>query len=492
LDYFFGISILIISCIEDETLKFPKEATNKIDAESVSYKEAIGYFEKFQKKNNLKKSTTDFTVTPDWNTLRKELIYYTDTLLTKSNVTVNREGDYSSELMFIKVNGQMKSGIYTIYKDSIGSNGEIISAQIFFNELDGDFIDGYVIQNGEFTKRYQMIPESIANKINKNKKSQLSLKEAPAYCDDCWTIQGSTVWLGTIKNSESSTTPYDPTSTAINFNTYYTNNSSLSGGGISHSVNTLFTDPPKVNLIINKLTNPCGSNIFTELQNEMLKKDLINKVENTPEGSPLNFVESILKLFNDSKGTNLLIRNSDNIGNKNAQTTGTSIVLKTSYLKTATQLSIARTMIHEILHTYLNGIYLDLPDFGNKTLLEKMKKFATDNGYDPINDPNRFQHEFMGQFVDAMGYSLYDWDKKYGTGGNLGWDYYKSMAFAGFIYAKKDSNGNYILDNNGNKIYEDTDSFKVLVPNQTDRDNIKKIISDETEGNSNAKGDKCQ
>jgi len=246
------------------------------------------------------------------------------------------------------------------------------------------------------------------------------------------------------------------------------------------------------NRIINKLTNPCASNIFTELQNEMLKKDLINKVEATPDGSPLTFVESILKLFNDSDGTNLLIRNSNNIGNSNAHTIGTTITLKTSYLKTATQLSIARTMIHEILHTYLNGIYLDLPDFENKTLLEKMEKFATDNGYDPINDPNRFQHEFMGQFVDAMAYSLYDWDKNYGTGGNLGWNYYKSMAFAGFIYAKKDSNGNYILDNNGNKIYDDTDSFKELVPNQTDRDNIKKIISDETEGNSNSRGSKCE
>ena len=97
----------------------------------------------------------------------------------------------------------------------------------------------------------------------------------------------------------------------------------------------------------------------------------------------------------------------------------------------------------------------------------------------------------MGQYVDAMASSLYDWDKAYGTGGKLGWNYYKAMAFAGLSKIKKDFNGNPILDSNGNPIREDTDSFKELVPSEGNRDKIKEIISDEVEGNINSKGTKC-
>jgi len=95
----------------------------------------------------------------------------------------------------------------------------------------------------------------------------------------------------------------------------------------------------------------------------------------------------------------------------------------------------------------------------------------------------------MGQYIDAIAYSLYEWDKDYGTGKNLmnitnsddllGWDYYYSMAFGGMFY--KDSNGNII----------ETDSFIELIPNQTDRNLIIQILYDEQEGNSNSKGTKC-
>ncbi len=91
----------------------------------------------------------------------------------------------------------------------------------------------------------------------------------------------------------------------------------------------------------------------------------------------------------------------------------------------------------------------------------------------------------------AIANSLQEWDKKYDTGGNLGWEYYRSMAFAGLVKEKRDADNEPILDNNGEPIYEDTDSFKELVPDENDRDNIKKINSDEATGNSDSKGTKC-
>lgn len=54
------------------------------------------------------------------------------------------------------------------------------------------------------------------------------------------------------------------------------------------------------------------------------------------------------------------------------------------------------------------------------------------------------------------------------------------MAFGGLFY--EDTNGQQVA----------TDSFKELVPNQSDRDAIKTIIFNEENGNTDAKGKKCK
>ncbi|MFK8285387.1 hypothetical protein [Capnocytophaga canis] len=71
----------------------------------------------------------------------------------------------------------------------------------------------------------------------------------------------------------------------------------------------------------------------------------------------------------------------------------------------------------------------------------------------------------MGQYVE--------WDIRYDTGTDLGFEYYKVLSFGGLVYKKTDKDGNEITDGDGNPIYEDTDSFKTLVPEEKDRNNIK-------------------
>ena len=88
-----------------------------------------------------------------------------------------------------------------------------------------------------------------------------------------------------------------------------------------------------------------------------------------------------------------------------------------------------------------------------------MKKYATDNGY--TIETNEFHHNFMGQYVDAMAYSLYDWDKNYGTGGSLGWNYYQSMAYSGMFQVGPSGN-----------IATEIDTFIELISNASDRQAI--------------------
>ncbi len=243
--------------------------------------------------------------------------------------------------------------------------------------------------------------------------------------------------------------------------------------------------------IINKLTNPCAKSIFEELENgifedDPLKPEVQISVQNN---SKLNFVERILKLFNDSNKTHYTVKNSSIGAGVAAVTDGKTNVttFHNSYLQKATKLSIARTIIHESIHAYLNSVYFSRSDLIDKPFREKLFKFASEGGYTSFN---RFQHEFMSQYVKAMAYSLYKWDKIYGKGkGNnninkpddlLGWNYYIAMAYGGLYYIDKKT---------GDEI--ETDSFKALVPSKKDRDQIKIIIENEQNNNINSKGTKC-
>ena len=235
----------------------------------------------------------------------------------------------------------------------------------------------------------------------------------------------------------------------------------------------------KVDTIFNELTNPCAKTIFTELENGIFKDHPLKPEVQVPinNSETLNFSEAILKLFNNSEHTHLTIQNGDT-GNANAHTKGATITIGDTYLKHATKLSIARTMIHEAVHAYLNASYSHVVELNSFSLHQKMERYAIDNGYDLGS--NLFHHNFMGQYVHAMAYSLYEWDKTYGTGGNLGWKYYKSMVYSGMFQ----------VDPNGNMITE-IDTFKELVPNAIDRQEIVDIILNEHHGNNDAKGTKC-
>ncbi len=236
--------------------------------------------------------------------------------------------------------------------------------------------------------------------------------------------------------------------------------------------------------IINELTNPCAKTIFTQLENGIyqdhpLKPELQILALNTGN---LNFSEQILHLFAESNQNQYTITNADLAPGKAAETNPTTntTTINNSYLENATMLSITRTMIHEQIHAYLNNVYKYRTGFKDKDLYTKMHIYASENGY---KDLNRFHHEFMGQYVNAIAVSLYEWDSDYGSGGNLGWDYYYSMSFGGLFYDKNPDPD--IVE------IELTDSFKELVPNATDRNKIIEILKNEESGNSNAKGKKC-
>ncbi|WP_336128462.1 hypothetical protein [Mesoflavibacter sp. CH_XMU1422-2] len=152
------LSLFLWNCTLDEKNNdFSKKENQITSINTVSFEDAIFSFNSKKGKTqntNARLNEDVFTVTPDWNSLQYTDAAYTDADLTTANSSINRDGNYQSQLHFINVNNVIKSVVFTIYKDNIDNNGNVIDGRIFFNDLNGRFLDGYVIENGLFTERY--------------------------------------------------------------------------------------------------------------------------------------------------------------------------------------------------------------------------------------------------------------------------------------------------------------------------------------------------
>ncbi|MGY6745076.1 MAG: hypothetical protein ACXIUQ_20255, partial [Cecembia sp.] len=253
-----------------------------------------------------------------------------------------------------------------------------------------------------------------------------------------------------------------------------------SGGGTSAPSGQTYTPPTVVRpILINQLSNPCASGIFLSLKRGNNSPMFIGSQNPLSEFS---FAEEIYNLFENSKKFDLIIKNANLSGvngstvsslNRNTGKIEVTITLSNNYLGKATKLSIARTIIHEMVHGFIN-YELNSGNFEFSSYFNKnFEKYLTVKN----PDMNRAHHELMGAYVDMIAFSLKKWDFMFGDGlGNLGDDYYKAMAFGGLF--KTNTN-------------IPTDSFKELIPNSNERTRIINIIRNEQEGNSNAKGKKC-
>ena len=186
-------------------------------------------------------------------------------------------------------------------------------------------------------------------------------------------------------------------------------------------------------LIIDTTVSTCVQNIITPLIN---KSTYISVVPNLPIN--INLTSIILNLFNNSSNHNLLIEVKNLGNNVNASTIPSyqgggvflyTITLNSSYVNNATDLAIARTIIHESVHAYLSYIYQTQPFSDISTIL---RYHLTQQGI----TTSQAQHLYMVQFVDAIAYSLQNWDNN--SLGSL--DYYRYLAWSGDMLNTPDFN----------------------------------------------------
>jgi len=173
---FFGVSLLTTNCEKDDQLTF--DSTKNINAKTVTFDEAKVFFE--NKNSNVfakRTSGNALILDPDWNSLEHSELTYTEAQLTKASTEVNRDGEFTSKLLFVNINGDIKSVILTTWVEDYNAQNNIVNANIYLNEYDGTFIDAYRIENGRFTKR--LVPETNIQKAN-----FFMLQEI--FTPDCW------------------------------------------------------------------------------------------------------------------------------------------------------------------------------------------------------------------------------------------------------------------------------------------------------------------
>lgn len=476
-----GVSLLLWNCEKDtNSITEPQKKLLK-SQEFVSYKELpTDVFSSINEINPLishKYTEFNYTLSIDWD----KIIKVVDTL---NNIK------YSVK---IKLKNESRNIFYNLI---IGSNGsELITPYVLkytiFNLQEikkGDFFDFSKFKGTIETFNYQ---DFLKKLTVKSKYSKISNQSAPIVDDPCF----STTFTGGGDSA------YDDNiiTNVINSNEFYSggstgevnySNSSGSctwllvgfaeeGGAIGW---TLFINCPIYDHENKGLVDPCpdiaddvvavnppdqiivDSTFANYPCQEMVVTDAYGVC------SPLT--KLVLDVFESNDKTNLVFQTSAKIiGNGNTwhdaiynpitKEYDITIRLRQSYLTTATDLSIARTVIHESVHGLMVQMHeegkFNLPDGTVDPSFADMAAAYTKK--QETNDASGLglaQHEYMAKLVEDMATSL----SAYGTqnGYNLPFTYYKNMAWGGLTYS---------MDSNNNVV--ENVFFTNAVPNYNDR-----------------------
>jgi hypothetical protein len=360
----------------------------------------------------------------------------------------------------LKTNGKLIQAIESRDIEKLNNNGTIDEGLVYFHSLEGEYIVGYVYKKGEVVKK--IVPKK---KINKAAIFSLFMfyngcdenYASGRFCNDL--LEGIE-----IRSTGRRTLYYFFTREYSSFeysgggdSTGEGNGDNDNGGGSGDRENS--DDNNSTDDIIDNTNNECVSDIIKKLQEKDKFKSLVPDLTGVSHLS-----QTILDLFGGCKNYDLEIKiaelGRDIQGNyKNAQTNGfESITLDDDLVDEATKLSIAKTLIHESMHVFIN--YNINKRDTNSALYKSLEEYYIKYN----NEPNLSQHNFFSQYVEALAYSLAAYDSH-----RQDISYYTKLSWGGLEYS---------------------DTYKDKT--QSQKDEIQKIINNERFAENNAKGTKCE
>jgi hypothetical protein len=390
------------SCSTEEAL-----LQNESNIQTVSREQAIQFLQQNPLKVNGNK-TSKTTTLSNYDAITLEKITNSDQLLTVIPLP-DSDKQQNSRVLLLTVNDTLKSVVFTMYPDVAQSTNEF-SGRVLITSINGDFFKGFRMKNGYIISKFIKKPStSTTNKIES--------KSTTAYATE--PIELQEVIIPARKPVQSLTVAY------LYVYSWELDSSSSSllnwgfggGGGGSGAEPVVAEEEDFEDKIDDSELNPCLTQVLLDLKN--LK-----------EGK----IASIIKTFSGEEPCYNWTIKSDN--SKFLSTTGsTSSVYDTaskSAISTfhplsfpnATDLSWARTIMHEGIHAYLVSFFANDITKANIDFADLVVEFAK------TQDLNSAHHEeFVRKFSSNISISL----QEYGIskGYNLTKQFYDDMSWAG-------------------------------------------------------------
>ena len=481
--FFLGI-LLLCNCEQEIDLE-----EQPVNYETVSLAKAQQLIQVHRQKINKKalsnrSATPVLEVQPDWSTFDQQDLDFTDALLSNVKAIMNVAVNFDVRLVFISINDRTVQAIESTEVQAMSNDGILEQGKVFYHSLEGTFLIGYVVEDGKVTKELRSTP-----KLQKagfldflsffRDECDESLDPNSVFCDNL--LEEVVIGGG---GSGGGPVYYFIVDYMAPDHEGGGDGGSGDGGSESEEGSSGDSEEKKANDFEEKITDD-------ELE-ECLKK-ILDSLKKINKGVG----KIVVKFAGNKPGYNWVVKSGTTVNGGPGQTVPiynrrnrtVTTTFDTNKWKEASELSWARTLLHEAVHAHIVASFgVELVQ-AKITYANMMKDY-----YDIYNQsPNDTHHaEIVRNFVGDIALAL----KEFGiaNGYNLSDQFYNDLAWGGLTdWVKKDSNGNIIRDSSGNPIFEEAPWFKAAFPNASDRNRIRNIIlieSTKKDRNGNTKAQK--
>ncbi|MFD0991699.1 hypothetical protein [Tenacibaculum geojense] len=470
----FGLSLMLWNCEKEEN-----QLNSSINNSNFISTAAINEVQQFLDDTNYssKRTSNSFNLITDFDKLSYDKIENSNELLAVVPANIEGKKMYS-RILITKVNNSV-SGVLFSMTQNYGNSESNFTGKAYISDLQGNFINGLVYENGIPVKKLQLKENTSGRSSNGG--------DCPDDCPyiDCTLCQLDEVVITAPRPTEG---PYAIVPFIYVYDYHQENEELLGdfawdsngGGGSNSGSGTSCTGDKVYNSatntcncpsgtventrgeciedILNETGSPCVGDIIDALHEKDLNGALVPDLQGKEHLSQI-----VLDLFGKCSNYDLIVNVAElgtgpHGGPVNGKTNGiSSITLDDDLIDDATRLSIAKVLIHESLHLYMNWIMRKAPD---SDMTIDVKAYF----YEYNEDSNLSHHQYMQDFVEALAYSLSAYDNH-----RLPMDYYKAMSWGGL---------------------ESSDTYQGF--DQDKKDAIQEIINNERHDRNGAQSTQCE
>lgn len=431
----FGFSLILWNCEKEEN-----QLNSSINNSNFISTAAINEVKEFLDDTNgfSKRAGNKFNLITDFNKLFYDKIENSNELLAIIPADIKGKKMYS-RILIIKVNNSVRGVLFSMTQNYANSESNF-TGKAYISDLQGNFINGLVYENGNPVKKLQLKENTSSRSSNG--------EDCPEDCPftDCTLCELDEVVITIPRPTEGAyaivpfiySYDYHQENEELLGDFYWDSGgggSSNSGSGTSctgdkvyNSANNTCNCPSGtventkgecIEDILNETGSPCVGDIIDALQEKDLNGALVPDLQGKEHLSQI-----VLDLFGKCSNYDLIVNIAElgsglNGGDVNGKTNGiNSITLDDDLIDDATRLSIAKVLIHESLHLYMNWIIRKAP---NSDMTKDLKTY-----FERFNNSNLTHHQYMQDYVEALAYSLSAYDNH-----RLSMDYYEAMSWGG-------------------------------------------------------------